>query len=1688
MEEQAVAGMDPFTIRDEAAVEVNAIPNNGLQVTAAALSLLQPDDQAALKDYQDTMGREPSAVPAAIQQKIAEQNKRLKGVYSEALLPLLGDSKVPFEQKQSAVVQAQKGFNDPDPIDTLVSEALIAPSAGESVQGEAVRASIIDSMGSVNNYYRELQEIENSVKSDQNQSSVKLLNLFELFLPGEAGLMAGKVAKGLYGDSSITAAAALLPGSARKQLSDAIKNMPLDARIEFVQQLAPIVASSSGILTDKNQLQINTWLTEVARGDVSATEKWVDNIFNVIDLTGIGKLITSGPKAAIKLAAKGKAALAEGEAANRARFAQYVDRSDPEMTARQPAEPIPGVTGEASITTKPELRTNLEKLNAAEAEKADLLGATSGKLDNGQVDNLRKERKILERSLKTGGLTQKELRVPGAATAAVDRAETIKAQMKRIDDQLAANSGAAKAEQRIAELEKNIEALRKDLTTAPAELNSITQAIRRTELNSVVGFSNPRTPATVLENHNPERARNLYAQVYFQDDSFAQAVSGSPKTEMIMKSLLPQVDDGTGVVRKVVDNKEGSLKEAISTQMGMAVENTFGGFAYTEAEIAKARAAKVNDYSTVSGMKINDAMSSFGVSEDGVTMHIRATYTNGEGGWLRAEDAVNQAKVSLRKQGILESEIEVLRREGSNYVPVKFDEVKGVDGDFVVQIKVTDELYASEIKDWDNLDVKRNLFDYFETKGENTWGSINRHFVDAASSVHKQITGSLTLADDKAARLSAAFTEMFETTFSNPYMKLDAKRRKDVDSYIREANVKELKFDRNALRNRFNDQELDVIQGWRDSWDIMWEFENYDLVRSLINDRFQLLDHPNLRAVVRERPKRYDNRTVYDPDMDAVRKLSDAEIDNIYTNGGNISEFRRPIDVDGQEVSHVLIKQTSGNYSRKLREDDKMLEYRDGYYQVFYKHPQFIEETEPGKTSRVISVVGNIKDAKKTIEDLQKQFPDRSYTRRGDDRGIDRSRDAYWDMQHVGGRLAQRHRGELLENSVGLKSMGDVQYIESPADSAVRAAQSIGGRLAMRETLDVAKRRFMSQYESVLPKENGITVFPSNRGQIRQKGAPTNTKLADARTTWEYIRSVENGYINALDTTVKNAFNYMAEVAGAKGYDTVEKLARAGEDINITGTVKGGVFASMIATNPLRQFIVQPNQALRMSAYNPGGFFSGRVMAELSGEIFNRVTKKDYIAPKGSFGDWIRETGVEQAITRGNLIRGTMLDAADSTNAIGKAHDRTVGAVRKIGYDKAEQLNLLTHGAFVFDKYKQAGRDVTNARVREEMHAELRHLTGNMNLAGDMPYNQNVLALLFTYMQVPHKFVMMPFNRHLPVDTRMRLLAADLAIWGLPIGLISQAAGVDLPIENEWMREALEDGLQAVTLNAIASSITGERQKVDYSSLEPFGLDSWTKMFDNFMFDGATKGMIENTPTARVFGLSSDSRLGAAVKATASYFQDLFQIQTTNPYTSADLLDVANSWASMSSGWTNFQKARAAWMFGKMRDKLGRATDDDVTKWEAINQLFGFGTQDTVSFYETMKLSNKKDGETRAKDDMEAWTKMIMQASNGDPRSEKALRMYSQLMASTGWMPDKEEHRKYLSRIREGWVGSANEKVRRKLFDEVINVPRPDIMTDPIKDSSLTPEEKQSFVKTRQMHLEQFQKYQAMAEKELKKD
>lgn len=1626
---------------------------------AAGLAILDGDPQT-YDTIDQTSGDYRKQI---IDQRTAIIKQNFASWTQSGLMSVLSDQSLSLDQKQLAVDSIRNGaLDNPETADILQTQALKAPVDGESQYAENVRMNAVDWMREASDAYSERQAIMNAVKAHKAGVMDTALNLLDSFIPAGAGIAVAGVEAELGNSSGASLGALLAPGSAIASMRDKLLSLPPEQQKAYFIQLKNAVLEKSGVTTKDNQLRAAELIDKLGRDDYSTAEEYVDNIFQFLDVVGIGAVIKAARNTARSYrtgntVAESAAKAAEFQEVQNGRetiIPPYTPRE--QQPPRQPGSPEVQVPPQ-NMPNAPEARfspalvpSNTADLKTAETQYEQLIQQASYKLDDGMVSSLRAERAQVEKALKE----KVSIRDSTHANSELVRKDNLRAQMQRIDDQLATHADAVKAESQLSKAEANLAAIRKRTDIEPAQYNPIMDGIRRAQMNSTAIEVNPRSAGTIIYNNNNDMAAQLRHMVFASEgDRTARSVFGTSRNEALMQGIAPQVSTESGRVKAAPHNVEKTTKDLIASQIEKLRHGT-GGIEFTPKELASARANVVNDFENALGVKMHSGMSHF--RHDGEQTIVSAIYTNGESGWKLPEDAMEQIKFALRDRGITEKDVTIMRRDADEYVPAHYDEVKGKPGDYAVRIDSEQIVGIKDVNDWEALDVKRNWMDRI-FGGDTKSGSLNRHVFDPASTLHTTITSAATVADDRTSIIAESMLKL-ASEFSDRYMKLPKDRKAKMYDYIKEANIKELPFDPVNVRARgFNNQEIDILRSWRDTWDMMYNLENLDVVRTLRNQKYEWFDGANFSGVVRPIAKNINKAEVYDPAIDTIRVLTKAEMDDLYLKGGTLADFRRPVQINGQTSETIMVRQVPGEYSRRINDNDQILHKKDGYYTISYKSPKFIDETyvdQHGKThTRAVGVAGTTKDAKDAVALMSKRNPQNQYAFRGDERGLRRDADSYWDLNQVGGRIAQRHRGKLLEDAVGNQLFGGADFIDSPVDSAVKAIMSTSGRTSMRPVLDAAKERFVDQYKHLLtPDENHMFRFPTSKTDIKKKGEFTSKELADARTTYEYLTYLENGYINALDDTIKNVFRTFADVSGNAGLSRTERGLQSLADISLTGSVKGAVFASMIASNPLRQWIVQSNQIVRTMAYNPRAWLNGDMARYMNG-LGEHVMGKAISGDVKEFVDFVSNTGMWQAVSKNNLIRGTLLDMSDRSSQVAKTVGKPISFMRQMGFDIGEKTNISGHAAAVFSEYKRAGKDVLDRGIQAEMHAKVRNLTWNMNFAGDMPYNQNALGLLMTYMQVPHKAMLQATNRGLSRAERTRLVASDLAMWGTPIAAFSYFVGNDVLPDDPHAREILTDGLQSMLLNYSMQAWSGKDVNVDFSSLAPYDMDSWRDFMKAIMFDGGMKALIDRSPAGRVFGLGPDSRTGMALKMSAGYFTDLMDEQAIDPIAFTDVLD---SLGKMSSGWNNFQKARAMYMTGMVRDKVGRPIDGEVNGLEAFWQVLGFPPKSVAQYYDTLikAAAEVKNFEDQGKKDAKEFMQMFMSRRNGMANPEATIQILSQYYASTSFIPGEENKKKYIAGLINELSSDANIEVMTTLakflrFDDPVS------MSDYVRNSPL---------------------------------
>ena len=1101
----------------------------------------------------------------------------------------------------------------------------------------------------------------------------------------------------------------------------------------------------------------------------------------------------------------------------------------------------------------------------------------------------------------------------------------------------------------------------KTVTAPPENISAKTKmadAIERIDLNATLRKEVPASPASIVSQVNPDQARAFHAAVFTaKDDVAAEALYGVSRMDAIASDVLPQISTQSGRVTSKVQDIEKYLSNEIDTLTD--IMNSSGALQFTKAEKLRAETHVLNDFNSADGLTLNNAMSSF--KNDGGRIKVAAVYGNAEGAFSDAKQAFEQAKNALKYHGIMEEDITILRKEGLDHAPVDIQSVEGVPGNYLVKVESNYDITSDMLGKMDEFSLMKNWLDAIPQLVWDRKGSATRWLFDPASILDKSITGSAIEATDKSAVFERTMLEL-ASNYTDKYNALSKVEKGMVSSYIKEANTGGIALDTVDLLSRgFSNNQIQAVTDWRKFWDAHYYLENLDIIRTLDMQGYNLLQNDKgLSLFTKRMEKDKGIARLYDPQSDSIVSPSKEDMDKLYEMGGSYGKLKRPVEMDGVLVEHVIIPNDSTNYLRKLRSDDTALNYRDGYYQIHYNAPKFVDEiVKEGDrivSRKAVAVAGDSNEAGAFASRMQSNNPDKEYKVRGDDRAMKRGNDDWWDVNAASGRIAQRHRGKLLEDSSGLNHLGDGSYMLDPVSSAVKAAKSISMRTMMRPVIETQKQRFMSKYADLLPSNGrGGVGFPGSFADIGAKGETVSSKIKDARTEYEYIRFIENGYINSVDEAFKATMFRLAEIT--KANSKAEKTFLSLTDVHPTSVVKSSVFNAYLVGHPLRQTIIQSHQAIRSMAYNLPGWLDGGVIkhvlnytADLAGAGSTKSSR--------DFVDFLNTSGIMEAVDKHNLVRGTLLDAVGDARILAKSAkvaDKALSIPRKYGFGLGEQGSMLIHAAAVYDKFARDGKNLLDKTVRAEAHSELRAITGDMNFAGDMPQNSTSLAAIFQFMQVPQKMLLQLTNRRLDISTRFKLFAGDVLMWGSPTVLLaSHLTNGDILPEDQKLREVLLLGAESMLFNNLLREITNDpTTNIDFSSLSPSDTTSIRKMITTMLADGPLAA-IAASPFGGLVGdqgrvqnaLRSIARL---VKGSSEYDKD--------PVT---FLQTIHEVGKIFSGVNDATNAWLALETKRSFDKIGRKLDGDVHTVEAALMAFGFKDASQRDMFVVLEQAKKE--------------------------------------------------------------------------------------------------------------------------------
>jgi len=1056
------------------------------------------------------------------------------------------------------------------------------------------------------------------------------------------------------------------------------------------------------------------------------------------------------------------------------------------------------------------------------------------------------------------------------------------------------------------------------------------------------------SPAEVAKGTNPNVSREIHKEVVEDlTDETATVTHGTTRTEAIGNDVLPESRlEGADTRNKTtnIDELEGEVKVgALSPSEQASASGTVA------ARIDKALDPVLKkEMATTSSTPIGSV--------------ITRIWGTAEGGYGNASDALDLVSQAVAKYGVKRDELQIMRKNSNgDYVLAREGDA---GNDFVVKM---DHHYTAENADvsvWDKMDMKRNSLDREPTLSK--WGFVRGMF-DPASIFEQTVTWAANRNVDRASAYSNELTKLGKT-FLGDMRGLNKQAQDDVWDYLVKANSEGIAHNAASLRGKYRmtDKQIKSVESFRDFWDTSYRVKNRLAGDTLTAQGFKHYKDADTDLFVKPMEKGVVPRGQkgYNPSTGQVEDITDETITALYESGGTVSKSRRPIGVDDESVSYVILQDQSK--MGKVGANSPVIKYREGYYETTYKAPHYIIErvkdnSKRGYYEKAVATAGSVKDSRAQVAMLNKNNPTEAgkadrFSSRRDAKGANED-DFEFDLDVTSSQSTQRIRGKQLEGGNSMHKNADTKHVSSPVDSMIESVANLSRKASMSDYLNSYKARYLDNYKDVLGVDDfGKPKFPESISEIGLVGRSTDKLAGDARTAYNHIRMLEQGYANGLDDSIQAILNGIATIAGSKT-STGERVLRAAAASDVTrptDMLRKASFNMYLALNPLRQIIVQGHQATLLAANFPQYAVKGMaqdvaVMAAFrTGITPNKAMLK---ASGRSAEEWAlmfkeyEKSGIPASISQNNIQRSGLMDIADTQASLGRGNVLTspLRGAKRIGYDVGEEMNMMTAWLAHYDRTKKAKGNL-DANDWLSVQGGARSYTYNMNAAGDMPYNQGGIGVLMQFMQVPHKAVLQSFNRALSPNERRRLFAYNALMLPMNPAMATKVYGDLLPEEGE-LREALLSGLEGHMLNKALTHMAGEDVRIDWASLGATDMVGQSELILS-LFDGNLMDILAATPSgALLFG--NNARLTEAFKSVGRFTGAMEDF--SDPTTATMLIkDIA----SLSSGMSNYYKAEVLFKEHKRRGVRGDTDETDTPTMSAIAQLFGFRDYDEAVMYQ----------------------------------------------------------------------------------------------------------------------------------------
>lgn len=1487
-------------------------------------------------------------VKQSLQKVEQARQQRILGISGEMLI----DPSIPDGVKATIPSYLQQQ-ETPDARKIVAEQALFEDNGREGANQEAARSWVFNDIDAAIQYKKDANKFVMALAAKDDQSTWDAYKdmVAEIF-PGARAMnvaaireIVGSQIGGKDEKPQDTLLNIFTSFSNEREMREMIDKKPPQERMELLKKVVNVIQSQYGPgMFDNNEVAVVERARmliadpEVPFSDMGKVGSVLtDTIFNAMSIVGVSPgwlkpTVAGVEKVAPKVVFKDVGGVVMSEA-------EIAQKQSALKIAADAKEDITGAVAEVDS-----IKSKLVELEAKKVANKQNASQLSAEMKTSRKEAIRKANKPIEAEIKS--LREQEK----AASSVIER-----------------NSLATKAESELADFNKKLSGA-KEVEAPMATPAKVVEAMDVAAAHNVIGAAKPSSVVSTLAETNPTKA-SAFVKAAIDDETgaFAKAVSGTSREELANDLVTPIPAVGKFVrVKPVLDVDASTLDLAVADS----------GVRYTDKELKSLRDNLKWSVLGARGVSLRTPMSQL-IEDSDNGFRIKGLFTDGNVGFNDAQEAVERTMFALRNEGVGLDSLQVMKRTEKGYEPLE----GGVDitslpkGDYAVQVNHNWNFHLET--GFEKLDIKRNWLDWgkglFNGMVSMRQGSLTRHVFSPQQMFHKDLSLGVIPAFDKAAGITKRLANLADE-FNKPYGQLSKKEQKELAEYIYKANVERIPFNApEMIAAGFTHDQVYVMSNWKRYWDTAYVLENADKVRTMQLTGYKFFSHKQSGTELFVKPQGRNAPIagkVYDPDTGLIVELSQAGKKSVYDGGGYVAQLRDHVtDASGESAKYVVIKNNVGSYARDFNENDRVLNYIDGYYSVRHDAPLFVVQNIKDKSGRIlykkaVAEAGSIEEAEQMAKAIAARTQGHMYERNGHDsadffiREDIKTKDALglsearFDVGISSGRSSQRFRGAPLESYDPLAS-GQSQYVQNPLEAMQQTAFSLGNRIATRPVIETLKARYMDQYADLLEVDpvthmKGFPVDPADIG----RNLTGSKRLTDARTMWEYINQLESGYESAVDVGTRSIIGIMADGVAripvspfkGKAEGALRSYAGSGKP---TSTLKAGVYYSSLVSAHMGTFLMQSMQSLANlsdSFLNPKLY---RDLSDMLGTSLGIASGESQKRGKQLWKEWER-TGHSAAV---DIHGAAFMGGAGSSRELGglkasRPAKMAYGVMKFIQgfYNKGELVNQYTAWlAKRLDFEAANGYAPKTARELDQVHAEARNLTYSMNRAGQMPYNENTLNVSLQFFQVMHKALFDPlFNRGLSVKDRARLTVAPLMVFGLPLGVRNHMNSTveSLPFsreEKDKVQRAMEWSLMAKMLG----SINPELGTLDFGKYNPLDV---VGMADRLATLYTYPEMFTRNPAASLI----DRGLTAAV--TTSRYVGLSTADTGIEPNEEAL------WASLgalAAGTSNMFKGSMLMENGVFRDKYGRQVADEISPLHAYAQkYFAITPKEVLQTYE----------------------------------------------------------------------------------------------------------------------------------------